>query len=55
MIGEDHLHMKKGERTLRGKCPNMELFLVRIWTLFKQWKGAAQEQSLVKQVYLIAV
>ena len=23
--------------TLREKCPNTELFLVRIWTLFTQW------------------
>ena len=25
------------KHSLREKCPNMELFLVRIWTLFTQW------------------
>ena len=31
--------------TLREKCPNTELFLVRIWTLFTQWYSGTETSS----------
>ena len=44
-----HLHFTVNTcDTLREKCPNTELFLVRIWTFFAQWQSQLSIEIAIK-------